>query len=236
MDWENVSPKFSASPPPEIARRNGSATDGSLRRGPVHFFIARLQSLNQAWGRRAIGLPKWQIARFVGGYMSFWLVIVVYRQHGVLRWQAYCGNRRRLPRSDPQMMPRTETPKVDCRPFYSIHPSRVYLAKHGLGDCNIMPHAVGGIEMRRFDAARRQGSSHHPHGSRDKVAALSWHRLFPSGRYRLQIGEARRGEARCQRYAHVCPANPFAAPTADDDYDISHTSLTKRLLRRIGWH
>lgn len=56
-----LSPKFSAVPSPEIARRSGSATDGSLRRGPVCSFIARLQSLNQAWGKKSDGLPKWQI-------------------------------------------------------------------------------------------------------------------------------------------------------------------------------
>lgn len=150
----------------------------------------------------------------------------------MLRWQAHCRNRRCLPRSDPQMISRTETPKVDCRPFCSIHPSQMDVAKHGLDDCNIMPHAVG---WRDRDADLMlpvtRVRSHHPHGNRDKVAALSWHRLFPSGR--LQIADWR-GEARCQRYAHVRPANSFAAPTAD--YGISHTSITKRLLRRIGWH
>jgi hypothetical protein len=114
--------------PPKSLDGTGAPQDGKLEEEALSVsFIARLQSLNQAWGRRIDGLPKWQIVRFVGGCMCFILACDL-GSMGCCTMTALLRKKKEDDKEEerdashavtPGIIPISGwTPKVACQPFY----------------------------------------------------------------------------------------------------------------------
>lgn len=130
---------------------------------------------------------------------SFWLVI--YAAWGVIRWQAYCGRRRKMIKREQKDASHAVTPRII--PISLAGPPKLTITFLYLStvNCN-MPHAVGGMKIIKWSLPSPGFVT--PHGNRDKVATLSSHRLCPSWRLKRQ------GEI--PRFLSTCPANSFAVP------------------------